>query len=144
MELGGKNPQIVFPDADMEAALDAAVFGAYFNAGECCNAGSRLMLHRDIAGEFVAALVERSREVKVGDPLDEGTKVGAIISADHLGKDRGLCSALPTGRREIAPWAASASTSAAASSWRRPIVASVEPDMAHGARRSVRAGRCPS
>ncbi len=45
MELGGKNPQLVFPDADMDAALDAAVFGAYFNAGECCNAGSRLLLH---------------------------------------------------------------------------------------------------
>jgi betaine-aldehyde dehydrogenase len=89
MELGGKNPQIVFPDADMEAALDAAVFGAYFNAGECCNAGSRLLLHRDIAGKFVAGLIELSRKVKVGDPLDEDTKVGAIISADHLAKIEG-------------------------------------------------------
>ena len=45
MELGGKNPQVIFPDADMDAALDAAAFGAYFNAGECCNAGSRILLH---------------------------------------------------------------------------------------------------
>ena len=45
MELGGKNPQLIFPDADMDAALDAAAFGAYFNAGECCNAGSRILLH---------------------------------------------------------------------------------------------------
>ena len=89
MELGGKNPQLVFPDADMEAALDAAVFGAYFNAGECCNAGSRLLLHRDIAKEFVAGLIELSREVKVGDPLDDDTKVGAIISAEHLAKIEG-------------------------------------------------------
>ena len=54
LELGGKNPQIVFPDADLDDFVDAAVFGAYFNAGECCNAGSRLILHRDIADEVVA------------------------------------------------------------------------------------------
>ena len=86
MELGGKNPQVIFPDADMDAALDAATFGAYFNAGECCNAGSRLLLHADIAEEFLAGLAERSKLVKVGDPLDPETRVGAIISADHLGK----------------------------------------------------------
>ena len=86
MELGGKNPQLIFPDADMDAALDAATFGAYFNAGECCNAGSRLLLHKDIAETFLAELAKRAAEVKVGDPLDEDTKVGALISADHLGK----------------------------------------------------------
>ena len=65
MELGGKNPQVIFPDADMDAALDAATFGAYFNAGECCNAGSRLLLHANIADEFLApgspTAQERSR-----------------------------------------------------------------------------------
>jgi betaine-aldehyde dehydrogenase len=86
MELGGKNPQLIFPDADMDAALDAATFGAYFNAGECCNAGSRLLLHSDIAEEFLAGLTQRAASVKVGDPLDAETRVGAIISADHLGK----------------------------------------------------------
>ena len=86
MELGGKNPQLIFPDADMDAALDAATFGAYFNAGECCNAGSRLLLHADIAESFLAELAKRAAQVKVGDPLDEDTKVGAMISADHLGK----------------------------------------------------------
>ncbi|WP_307437625.1 aldehyde dehydrogenase family protein [Labrys monachus] len=84
MELGGKNPQIVFPDADLDAALDAAVFGAYFNAGECCNAGSRLLVHRDIAGQFEAAFVERSKKVVIGDPLDPQTLVGALISPQHL------------------------------------------------------------
>ena len=84
MELGGKNAQLVFPDCDMEAALDAAVFGAYFNAGECCNAGSRLLVHRDCLDGFVAGLVARSRGVPVGDPLDDATKVGALISAQHL------------------------------------------------------------
>ena len=102
MELGGKNPQIVFADADWEAALDACVFGAYFNAGECCNAGSRLLLQRSIAEDFVAALAERSREVKVGDPLDPATKVGAIVSADASGQDRRPCRRGQAGRSERA------------------------------------------
>jgi betaine-aldehyde dehydrogenase len=89
MELGGKNPQLIFPDADMDAALDAATFGAYFNAGECCNAGSRLLLHSSIAEEFLDGLAKRAKTVKVGDPLDLDTRVGAIISADHLGKIEG-------------------------------------------------------
>jgi len=86
LELGGKNPQIVFPDADLDAFVDAAVFGAYFNAGECCNAGSRLIMHKSIAGDVVSRIAELSRNVKVGDPLNPETKVGAIISAQHLGK----------------------------------------------------------
>ena len=67
MELGGKNPHIIFADADMKAAIDACVFGAYFNAGECCNAGSRILLQRDIADNFVAGLTERVKTVRVGD-----------------------------------------------------------------------------
>ena len=86
MELGGKNPQIVSADADLEAAIDACTFGAYFNAGECCNAGSRILVQREIAKDFVARLAEASRQVIVGDRLDLETKVGAIISADHLSK----------------------------------------------------------
>jgi betaine-aldehyde dehydrogenase len=89
MELGGKNPQLIFPDADMDAALDAATFGAYFNAGECCNAGSRLLLHSSIADDFLTGLAERAKTVQVGDPLDPETRVGAIISAEHLGKIEG-------------------------------------------------------
>ncbi len=89
LELGGKNPQIVFPDADLDASVDAAVFGAYFNAGECCNAGSRLILHADIADEVVSRIAELSRKVPVGDPLDPTTKLGAIISTEHLDKIAG-------------------------------------------------------
>ncbi|MFG2029535.1 aldehyde dehydrogenase family protein [Streptomyces sp. NPDC048825] len=84
LELGGKNPQIVLPDADLDAALDAIVFGIYFNAGECCNSGSRVLVHRDIAEELQTAVVERSRQVPVGDPLDETTKVGAIVNQQQL------------------------------------------------------------
>ncbi|MCO5064464.1 MAG: aldehyde dehydrogenase family protein [Rhizobiaceae bacterium] len=86
MELGGKNGQIVFPDADLEAAADAAVFGGFFNAGECCNAGSRLIVHEAIARDFLSAVRSLAAKVPVGDPLDERTKVGAIISRDHLDK----------------------------------------------------------
>lgn len=93
LELGGKNPQIVFPDADMEAFIDAAVFGAYFNAGECCNAGSRLILHKSIASEVVARVAELAAQVKVGDPLDPTTQVGAIITPQHLEKVTGFVTA---------------------------------------------------
>lgn len=86
MELGGKNGQIVFPDADLEAAADAAVFGGFFNAGECCNAGSRLIVHQDIASDFLAEVKKLVAKVPVGDPLAENTKVGAMISRDHLSK----------------------------------------------------------
>ena len=86
LELGGKNPQIIFADADLEAALDAAVFGICFNMGECCNSGSRLLIQRSIAEEFVRKVVELARAVPVGDPLDEKTKVGAIVSEQQYDK----------------------------------------------------------
>ncbi len=85
-ELGGKNPQIVFGDADLDAAADAAVFGIYFNAGECCNSSSRLLVAADIASAFVERVIAASKKVVVGDPLDDATKVGAIITPEHLAK----------------------------------------------------------
>lgn len=84
MELGGKNPQIVFPDCDWEAALDAVVFGICFNAGQCCNSGSRILVHEAIAEKFAAAVVERSKLVRVGDPLAAGVQVGAITTDKQL------------------------------------------------------------
>jgi gamma-glutamyl phosphate reductase len=70
--------------ADMDAAVDAAVFGAFFNAGECCNAGSRLILERSIAEPFLTEITKYANRLKVGNPLDPATKVGALISAEHL------------------------------------------------------------
>jgi betaine-aldehyde dehydrogenase len=84
MELGGKNPQIVFADCDWEAALDATVYGIYFNAGQCCNSGSRVLVQDSIADKFAAAVVERSKRVRVGDPLLPGTQVGAITTGKQL------------------------------------------------------------
>jgi betaine-aldehyde dehydrogenase len=86
LELGGKNPQIVFPDCDWDAMVDAVVFGVYFNAGECCNSGSRVLVHESIAGRFAEAVVERARQVPVGDPLHPDARVGAIVSEGQLGE----------------------------------------------------------
>ena len=88
LELGGKNPQIIFPDANLEEALDAVVFGVYFNMGECCNSG-RIILHEDIGEDFVQEVIERSKKVKVGDPLETNTKVGAIINEEQYEKIMG-------------------------------------------------------
>jgi betaine-aldehyde dehydrogenase len=86
LELGGKNPHLVFADADLEAALDAVVFGVYFNMGECCNSGSRLLVQKNIADEFVGRVIETAKQVRVGDPLDEHTKIGAIIDENQFEK----------------------------------------------------------
>ena len=84
MELGGKNPQIIFADCDWDAAVDAAVYGIYFNAGQCCNSGSRILVQESIAEKFVAEVIERSRRVTVGDPLTDGVQVGAITTEKQL------------------------------------------------------------
>ncbi|NHF72775.1 aldehyde dehydrogenase family protein [Paracoccus xiamenensis] len=86
LELGGKNPQVIFPDADLDAAADAIAFGVYFNAGECCNSGSRIIVHKDVADELLAKVTALSAKVPFGDPLDERTQVGAIISDAHRQK----------------------------------------------------------
>jgi len=86
LELGGKNPHIIFSDADLDAALDPVVFGVYFNMGECCNSGSRLLLQENIAQEFTERVIELARTVPVGDPLDPEIKVGAIINTAQMEK----------------------------------------------------------
>ena len=86
LELGGKNPQVIFPDANLDEAADAIVFGVYFNAGECCNSGSRIIVHEDVAEALTEKVVALSQKVPFGDPLNRDTKVGAIVSADHRNK----------------------------------------------------------
>ena len=79
LELGGKNPQVVFADADLDAAADGVVFGLVFNAGQCCVSGSRLVVERSIADDFARRVVEKIGRLRIGDPLDEATQVGAIV-----------------------------------------------------------------
>ncbi|MEM7188496.1 MAG: 5-carboxymethyl-2-hydroxymuconate semialdehyde dehydrogenase [Pseudomonadota bacterium] len=85
-ELGGKNPVVVFDDADLERALDAAVFMIYSLNGERCTSSSRLLVQSSIAEEFTAKLAERVRNLKVGHPLDPATEVGPLIHPVHRDK----------------------------------------------------------
>ena len=86
LELGGKNPQVIFPDADLDGAADAVTFGVYFNVGQCCNSSSRIIVHEDIADSFVDKVVALSRKVAFGDPLSPDTQVGAIVTSQHQDK----------------------------------------------------------
>ena len=86
MELGGKSPFIVFDDADFDRALDAALFMIFSNNGERCTAGSRILVQQSLYARFVDAFVARAKRIAVGDPLDESTLVGPMISAQHLAK----------------------------------------------------------
>lgn len=86
LELGGKNPVIVFDDADLERALDAVIFMIYSINGERCTSSSRLLVQDTIREEFEARLVERVNNIKVGHPLDPATEIGPLVSEEHYNK----------------------------------------------------------
>ncbi len=88
MELGGKSPFVIFDDADLDRALDAAVFMIFSNNGERCTAGSRILVQQSIYADFAQKFAERAKRINVGDPLDEKTIVGPMISRAHLAKVR--------------------------------------------------------
>jgi 5-carboxymethyl-2-hydroxymuconic-semialdehyde dehydrogenase len=89
MELGGKSPLVIFEDADLNRALDAAIFMIFSNNGERCTAGSRILVQQSIYADFAAKFAARAKRITVGDPLDETTIVGPMISPQHLAKVRG-------------------------------------------------------
>ena len=88
MELGGKSPFVIFEDADLDRALDAAIFMIFSNNGERCTAGSRIIVQQSIYAEFAQKFAERAKRITVGDPLDEKTVVGPMICQAHLAKVR--------------------------------------------------------
>lgn len=88
MELGGKSPFVVFADADLDRALDTALFMIFSNNGERCTAGSRILVQKSIYADFAEKFAARARRIVVGDPLDEKTIVGPMISQAHLAKVR--------------------------------------------------------
>ncbi len=88
MELGGKSPFVIFEDADQARALDAAVFMIFSNNGERCTAGSRIFVQRSIYADFVQRFAARARNISVGDPMDENTIIGPMVSPAHLAKVR--------------------------------------------------------
>ncbi|MCQ6267813.1 aldehyde dehydrogenase family protein [Fictibacillus sp. WQ 8-8] len=86
LELGGKSPLIVLEDADIEAAVEWSVFGAFFNQGQVCVASSRILVHQSIYHRFLDGLLNKLQQVKLGDPRDEETEMGPVISAVHQAK----------------------------------------------------------
>jgi len=103
LELGGKNPNVVFADADLEAALDGAQAAAFENGGQACIAGSRLIVQREVHAELVERLAERARGIVVGPPLREDTELGALVSEHHRGRiERHVRGALSEGARAVA------------------------------------------
>jgi aldehyde dehydrogenase (NAD+) len=86
LELGGKGPQIVFPDADLDRAVEGLLTGVTSATGQACNAGSRLLIHADVHDEVIEKLGRRFRELRIGDPLDPATEIGPLASRPQLAK----------------------------------------------------------
>ena len=134
MELGGKTPFVVFDDADRERAMDAAVFMIFSNNGERCTAGSRILVQRSIYDRFVETFAARASRLAVGDPMDEATIIGPMISPEHLAKVRRY---IEMGPGEGASWspggldapAAARARCATATSCGRPCSPNVRNDM---------------
>jgi len=97
LELGGKSPNIVFADADLEAAARGATTGIFYGKGEVCAAGSRLLVERSIKDEFLEKVIARAKKMRPGDPMDPKTRLGAIASKGQFERVLGY---IDTGRRE--------------------------------------------
>jgi acyl-CoA reductase-like NAD-dependent aldehyde dehydrogenase len=97
LELGGKSPNIVLADADVKAAVRGATTGIFYGKGEVCAAGSRVLVERAVYDEFVEAFADRASKMTVGDPMDSGTRLGAIVSEEQLERVMGY---VESGRKE--------------------------------------------
>jgi betaine-aldehyde dehydrogenase len=86
LELGGKSPLIIFDDADLDNAVSAALMANFYTQGEICSNGTRVYVHEEIHDEFLERLVTRTSKMKIGDPMDPDTHVGALISQEHMEK----------------------------------------------------------
>jgi gamma-glutamyl-gamma-aminobutyraldehyde dehydrogenase len=90
LECGGKSPNVVFDDADLDAAVDKTIFGAFYNQGAVCSSNSRLLLHDSIAEEFIAELVKRAAQLRPGNPLDPASTLGALVDEQHTRRVMGF------------------------------------------------------
>ena len=90
LELGGKSPLIVFSDAQLDNAVSGALLGNFYSAGEVCSNGTRVFVHKSVRAEFIERLRTRAAAMRVGDPLDPATQVGALISEEHMQKVLGF------------------------------------------------------
>ena len=80
LELGGKGANIVYPDANLVAAINGTAFGIFHNQGQACIAASRLIIHESVAEEFLAGFLELARSIRIGDPKDPNTEMGPLTS----------------------------------------------------------------
>jgi len=131
LELGGKSPQVIFPDADMDRAVEACFWGIFGNKGETCNAGSRVLVHERVYDDFVGRLAERASALRVGDPLDPNTEMGAQVSQRQLDTILGYVeSGKQQGARLLAGGARDTEGAKAKGFFMRPtIFGDVRPDM---------------
>ncbi len=83
LELGGKSPNVFFADSDFEMAIAGALFGIFYNQGEVCSAGSRILVEKSIHKKLVEAMAERAKQLRLGDGLEAGTKLGPLVNAEH-------------------------------------------------------------
>lgn len=89
MELGGKSPLIVFADADLDSAVAAAMLGNFYSAGQVCSNGTRVFVHRDVKEAFLTRLAARTKAIRLGDPMDDATQMGPLVSAAQHAKVMG-------------------------------------------------------
>ena len=89
LELGGKAPNVIFADADLDQAVNGAMMGIFFNQGQVCCAGSRLFVEEKIKDEFLGRLKEKAERIQVGDPMDKATLMGPQVSEEQLNKIKG-------------------------------------------------------
>ncbi len=131
LELGGKSPQIVFADADLDAAVEACFWGIFGNKGEVCNAGSRVLVHEKAYDEFVGRLVARAKAMVVGDPLDPKTEMGSQVSLAQMNTVLGyVASGREQGAKLLAGGERDAEGAKAKGAFVRPTVfAEVKPSM---------------
>jgi acyl-CoA reductase-like NAD-dependent aldehyde dehydrogenase len=91
LELGGKSPSVVFDDADLDAAVAGALYGVYYNAGQCCEARSRILLQSGIYDSFISSFSGKAKRLRVGDPEDPQTQIGAITLNEQFDKIKNYC-----------------------------------------------------
>jgi aldehyde dehydrogenase (NAD+) len=127
LELGGKSANIIFPDSDIDAAVRAACAGVFFNTGQVCSAGSRILVHRDVYEEVVQRIAARANSMRLGDPADASTAMGPLVSEVQMKRVLGY---IDIGRSEGAKVVAGGARSGAKGYFVSPTVFSnVEPGM---------------
>ncbi len=130
LELGGKSPNIVFADADLDAAVEGSFAAVFFNQGQCCIAGARLFVHADIASELTERLVEKARAVQLGNGLDDTTEMGPLVSQVQLDRVLGQVQVARSQGAEILVGGERAEGELASGHFMRPTVMNnVDPGM---------------